>query len=393
MEGRGRPRRESGKGTRVNLRNIRAIVRKEIYHLLRDFRSLYLAFALPLLLILLFGYALSLDVDHIETVVVDQDRTDLSRDFIHRLGASPYFRIVARLPDSRAVTRELDFGRTTLAVIIPPGWTADLRSDRDTALQILLDGSDPNFAGISRAYISGFVESYNRKLLVDYLDRQGMEKIRLPVDGRIRVWFNEDLESRNFIIPGIIAIIIMIVGAMLTSLVIAREYENGTMETIRSLPVRAGEFLIGKAIPYFAITLIDVLVSILMGQVLFGVVMKSSFLLMILASSLYILVALTLGLLISSVTKSQMIANQAAVLITYLPSLLLSNFVFPIINMPKVLQAVTYFVPATYYIDILAGIYLRRLGFADLWPDMLILTVMFAVLAALNCAVLKREGL
>lgn len=377
----------------MNLRNIRAIVRKEIYHLLRDFRSLYLAFALPLLLILLFGYALSLDVDHIETVVVDQDRTDLSRDFIRRLGASPYFRIVARLPDSRAVTRELDFGRTTLAVIIPPGWTADLRSDRETALQILLDGSDPNFAGISRAYISGFVESYNRKLLVDYLDRQGMEKIRLPVDGRIRVWFNEDLESRNFIIPGIIAIIIMIVGAMLTSLVIAREYENGTMETIRSLPVRAGEFLIGKAIPYFTITLIDVLVSILMGQVLFGVVMKSSFLLMILASSLYILVALTLGLLISSVTKSQMIANQAAVLITYLPSLLLSNFVFPIINMPKVLQAVTYFVPATYYIDILAGIYLRRLGFADLWPDMLILTVMFAVLAALNCAVLKREGL
>ena len=393
MEDRGRPRRESGKETRVNLRNIRAIVRKEIFHLLRDFRSLYLAFALPLLLILLFGYALSLDVDHIETVVVDQDRTDLSRDFIRRLGASPYFRIVARLPDSRAVTRELDFGRTTLAVIIPPGWTADLRSDRETALQILLDGSDPNFAGISRAYISAFVESYNRKLLVDYLDRQGMEKIRLPVDGRIRVWFNEDLESRNFIIPGIIAIIIMIVGAMLTSLVIAREYENGTMETIRSLPVRAGEFLIGKAIPYFAITLIDVLVSILMGQVLFGVVMKSSFLLMILASSLYILVALTLGLLISSVTKSQMIANQAAVLITYLPSLLLSNFVFPIINMPKVLQAVTYFVPATYYIDILAGIYLRRLGFADLWPDMLILTVMFAVLAALNCAVLKREGL
>lgn len=382
-----------GKETRVNLRNVRAIVRKEIYHLLRDFRSLYLAFALPLLLILLFGYALSLDVEHIETVVVDQDRTDMSRDFIRRLGASPYFRIVAQLPDGRAATRELDFGRTTLAVIIPSGWTADLRSDREAALQILLDGSDPNFAGISRAYISGFVESYNRKLLVDYLDRQGMEKIQPPVEGRIRVWFNEDLESRNFIIPGIIAIIIMIVGAMLTSLVIAREYENGTMETIRSLPVRAGEFLVGKAIPYFVIALIDVLVSVLMGQVLFGVVMKASFYLMILASSLYILVALTLGLLISSVTKSQMVANQAAVLITYLPSLLLSDFVFPIVNMPKVLQIVTYFVPARYYIDILAGIYLRDLGFATLWPDLLVLTVMFAVLAALNRAVLKREGL
>jgi ABC-2 type transport system permease protein len=377
----------------VKIRNVRAIVRKEIYHLLRDFRSLYLAFALPLLLILLFGYALSLDVEHIETVVVDHDRTDMSRDFIRRLGASPYFRIAAQLPDARAVTQELDHGRTTLAVIIPPGWTADLRSDRETSLQILLDGSDPNFAGISRAYITAFIEAYNRKLLIDFLDRQGMEKIRPPVEGRIRVWFNEDLESRNFIIPGIIAIIIMIVGAMLTSLVIAREYENGTMETIRSLPIRAEEFLMGKAIPYFMIALIDVLISVLMGQVLFGVVMKASFWLMILASSLYILVALTLGLLISSVTKSQMVANQAAVLITYLPSLLLSNFVFPVINMPKVLQIVTWFVPATYYIDILAGIYLRNLGIAHLWPDLLILTGMFTLLAALNVIMLKREGL
>jgi ABC-2 type transport system permease protein len=220
-----------------------------------------------------------------------------------------------------------------------------------------------------------------------------MEKIRPPVEGQIRVWFNEDLESRNFIIPGIIAIIIMIVGAMLTSLVIAREYENGTMETIRSLPIRAGEFLVGKAIPYFLIALIDVLVAVLMGQVLFGIVMKASFWLMLLASSLYILVALTLGLLISSVTKSQMIANQAAVLITYLPSLLLSNFVFPVINMPKALQLVTYIVPATYYIDILSGIYLRDLGLSHLWPDLLVLTGMFSILAALNVIVLKREGL
>jgi ABC-2 type transport system permease protein len=300
---------------------------------------------------------------------------------------------VAQLPDTRAVTEALDHSRTTLAVIIPPGWTADLRADRETAIQILLDGSDPNFAGISRAYINGFIADYNQKLLADFLDRQGMEKIRPPVEGQIRVWFNEDLESRNFIVPGIVAIIIMIVGAMLTSLVIAREYENGTMETIRSLPVHAGEFLIGKAIPYFLIALIDVLVSVLMGQVLFGIVMKAGFWLMILASSLYILVALTLGLLISSVTKSQMVANQMAVLITYLPSLLLSNFVFPVINMPTILQLITRIVPATYYIDILAGIYLRDLGFSHLWPDLAVLTGMFLILATANCIVLKREGL
>ena len=377
----------------MNLRNIRAIARKEIYHLLRDFRSLYLAFAVPLLLILLFGYALSLDVEHIETAVVDNEQTDLSRDFLRQLGASPYFRIVARLPDAEAVTEALDRGRAQMAVIIPPGWTADLRADREVTIQVLLDGSDPNFAGISRAYITGFIESYNRELLAEFLNRQGMEKISPPVDGRIRVWFNEDLESRNFIIPGIIAIIIMIVGAMLTSLVIAREYENGTMETLRSLPIRAGELLTGKAIPYFLIGLTDVLIAVLMGQVLFGVVMKASFWLMILASSLYLLVALTLGLLISSVTKSQMIANQMAVLITYLPSLLLSNFVFPVINMPKVLQLITYIVPATYYIDILSGIYLKDLGFAHLWRDFAILAGMFLALATANRLVLKREGL
>ncbi|MEI8172987.1 MAG: ABC transporter permease [Deltaproteobacteria bacterium] len=377
----------------MKLRNIRAITLKEFYHLIRDFRSLYLAFAVPLLLIFLFGYALSLDVDNVETVVVDYDRTDLSRDFIRRLDASPYFHVGAHLTETRAVTEYLDHGRASLAIVIPPDWTKNLRADREAPLQILLDGSDPNFAGITRGYVTAFIELYNQKLLGEFLNRQGMEKINPPVEGRIRVWFNEDLESRNFIVPGIIAVIIMIVGAMLTSLVIAREYENGTMETIKSLPITAGEFLIGKAIPYFFIGLIDVLVSILMGQVLFGVVMKSSFWLMILASSIYLAVALALGLLISTVTKSQLVANQGAILITYLPSLLLSNFVFPVVNMPTALQMVTCIVPATYYIDILSGLYLRNLGLAHLWPSFAVMTVMFVILAAANYLLLKREGL
>jgi ABC-2 type transport system permease protein len=377
----------------LKLRNIQAVTRKEFYHLIRDYRSLYLAFAIPLLLILLFGYALSLDVNNVETVVVDYDNTDLSRDFIRRLDASPYFHIAAHLPNTKAATEYLDHGWTMLVVVIPPGWTKDIRADRESQLQVLLDGSDPNFSSISRGYINAFIERYNQKFLGEFLNRQGMEKIKSPIEGQIRVWFNEDLESRNFIVPGIIAVIIMIVGAMLTSLIIAREYENGTMETIKSLPINAGEFLIGKAIPYFLIGLTDVLVAVLMGQVLFGVVMKSSFWLMILASSLYLAVALSLGLLISSVTKSQLIANQAAVLITYLPSLLLSNFVFPIVNMPTVLQLLTNIVPATYYIDILSGIYLKNLGLAQLWQNFLVLAFMFTILTVMNVVILKKEGL
>lgn len=376
----------------MNLRRTQTIARKEYYHLIRDFRSLYLAFIIPLLLILLFGYALSMDVEDIETVVVDYDNTRQSRDFIRRLNASAYFNIISHPADRDSAVRCLDYNEAILAIVIPPGWTEKLKADHNSPLQIIIDGSDPNFAGSTRAYITAFISEFNQNQLVTFLNRNGLEEIQPPVEGRIRVWFNEDLESRNFIVPGIIAIIIMIVGALLTSLVIAREYENGTMETILSLPVRPSEFLIGKAIPYFLIGLADVLIAILMGQLLFGVVMKSSFWLMAMASSIYLGVALCIGLLISTLTKSQLVANQMAILVTYLPSLLLSNFVFPQENMPVVLKLISFIVPATYYIDILNGLYLRNLALPQLWSSYLVLAVMLVLLAALNMVALKREG-
>jgi ABC-2 type transport system permease protein len=377
----------------MNLRSVRAVARKEYYHLIRDFRSLYLAVMIPLLLILLFGYALSLDVEHIPMIVVDHDRTHKSRDFIRKLDATIYFNVVANLPNTAALIDHLDRNQALVGIVLPPGWSADLKADRQSPLQVIIDGSDPNYAGNTRAFITAYVAATNQEQLLAFLNRQGRTRIKAPVEGRIRVWFNEDLESRNFIIPGIIAIIIMIVAALLTSLVIAREYENGTMETIRSLPLGAVEFLAGKAIPYFFIALTDVLVAILMGQLLFGVVMKSSFWLMILASTIYIGVALGIGLLISAGVKSQLVANQMAIMLTYLPSLLLSDFVFPQENMPLVLKLVSRIVPATYFIDILNGLYLRNLGLVQLWPSYLVLAAMFALLTLINVAVLKKEGL
>ncbi len=377
----------------MNFRNVKAIARKEYYHLIRDFRSLYLAFFIPLLLIFMFGYALSLDVDNVETVVVDYDNTPLSRDLIQRLDASPYFEVIAWLPNTELMTRYIDETKAKLGIVIPAGWTRNMRADRETPVQFILDGSDPNYAGISRGYVEAFVQNYNQHMLVDFINRQGQTQIRTPVEARIRVWFNEELESRYFIVPGIIAVIIMIVGALLTSLVIAREYENGTMETIRSLPIRAEEFLTGKAIPYFLIAMMDVFVAVLMGQILFGTIIKSSFWLMVMASTIYLSVALSLGLLISTVTKSQQVANQLAILVTYLPSILLSDFVFPVVNMPKVLQFITRIVPATYFIDILNGLYLRGIGIQRIWQDYFILVIMFMVLATLNIFALRKEGL
>jgi ABC-2 type transport system permease protein len=372
---------------------LKAITRKEFYHLIRDYRSLYLAFAIPLLLIILFGYALSLDVDNVETVFVDNDKSELSRDFIRKLDASSYFHVAGDLPRTKDAIEYLDHDRAKLVIVIPPDFMKSISADRETQLQIIIDGSDPTFGNIVRGYITSFTERYNQKLLLDFLNRNGQEQIKPPVDGRVRIWFNEDLESRNFIIPGIIAIIIIIVGALLTSLVIAREYEDGTMETIKSMPVRAGELILGKALPYFFIGLTDVLIAILLGQLLFGIIMKGNFWLMLVSTSLYLSVALSLGLWISIVTKSQLMANQIAILITYLPSFLLSNFVFPVINMPKFLQLITLIVPARYFIDILSGIYLRNLGLAYLWPSMLVLFVMFVVLTFFNYRLLKKEGL
>ena len=372
---------------------LKAIIRKEFYHLIRDYRSLYLAFAIPLLLIILFGYALSLDFDNVETVFVDYDKSELSRDFIRKLDASSYFHVSTMLPGTKEAIEYLDHDRAKLAIVIGPDFQKNISADRETQMQIIIDGSDPTLGNLVRSYIYSFVEQYNQKLLISFLNRQGREQINPPVDGRVRIWFNEDLESRNFIIPGIIAVIIMIVGALLTSLIIAREYENGTMETIKSMPVKAGELLLGKALPYFFIGLTNVFIAILLGQLLFGIVMKGNFWLMIASASLYLCVALSLGLWISIVTKSQLMANQIAILTTYLPSLLLSNFVFPVINMPKFLQLITLVVPARYFIDILSGIYLRNLGIAYLWPSMLVLLVMFIMLTFFNYRLLKKEGL
>jgi ABC-2 type transport system permease protein len=377
----------------LNLINVKAIARKEYYHLIRDFRSMYLAFFIPLLLILMFGYALSLDVEHVKTVVVDQDKTELTRDLIGKLSASRYFSVIAYPGDSTSAQRYLDKGTAVLAVIIPPQLTSELRADREASVQVLFDGTDTNTAGIAEGYITAFVENYNSKLLADFISRKGMQKIKPPVDARIRIWFNEEMQSRNFIVPGIIALIIMIVGVILTSLVIAREYENGTMETIRSLPVTGGEFFMGKALPYFFIGITDTLVAILMGQVLFGVVMKANFLLMILATVIYLWSALGLGLLLSVTLKSQLVANQMAILVSYLPSLMLSDFVFPIHNMPVALQLLSYLVPARYFIDILNGLYLRDLGLTYLWLDYFVLLVMSLILTGMTFRKLRKEGL
>lgn len=269
----------------------------------------------------------------------------------------------------------LDHNRATLGLVIPPGWTENIKADRLSPLQVLLDGSDPNYAGISRGYITIFMENYNQKLRADFFNRKGMEKIRPPAEGRIRVWFNEDLESRAFIIPGMIAIIIMIVGAMLTSLVIAREYENGTMEQLIVTPLKPAELILGKTIPFILIAQAQMVMVTIFAVFWFQIPLVGSIGLLFAATCLFLLSTLGIGLFISTISATQ----QQAMMTTFffvLPFFMLSGFVFPIANMPLPVQWLTYLNPLRYFLIIIRGIFLKGTGFHVLWPQLVGLTIL-----------------
>jgi len=357
---------------------LKVIVRKEFYHLIRDYRSLYLAFAIPLLLIILFGYALSFDVDNVGTVFVDHDKTELSHDFIRKLDASSYFNVTESLPRTRDAVDYLDHDKAKVAIVIPSDFMKSITADREIQLQVIIDASDPTSGNIILGYITSFIKQYNQQILVDFLNREGRDELNQPVDGRIRIWFNEDLESRNFIIPGIIAVIIMIVGAILTSLVIAREYENGTMETIKSMPVRAGELLLGKTIPYIILSLFQLFAVTAVAVYWFEIPFKGSLLLLFVATCLFMLSAMGIGLFISTIAATKQQAMMTAFFFV-LPFFMLSGFIFPIANMPEAVQWLTYLNPLRFFLVIIRDIFLKGVGFDVLWPQCLALTILGAI--------------
>ena len=350
-----------------------AIARKEFFHIYRDPRSLALVILMPALLMLLFGYAVTLDVKRVTIVVLDRDHTQESLSFIQRFSASPYFnlRFVAR--DEKEVKQLIDQGDVKMGLIIPWNFSRTVKSGRKAAVQVLLDGSDSNTANIVLSYVQAIGRQYTQEQTFIKVERMGLQKANLPVEGRTRVWFNEELESKNYFIPGLIAVIMSIIGVLLTGQVIVREWERGTMELLISTPVRKGELIIGKLFPYFFLSLLDLTLALLMAKWLFQVPLRGSVMLLFLLSSLYILVALALGMIISAVAKTQLLANQMAMIIGFLPTFLLSGFTFSISNMPDWLQVMTYAIAPRYYVTILKEIFLKGAGFSFLWFETLIL--------------------
>lgn len=360
----------------MSFSRIRAIARKEFLHIYRDPRSLALVILMPAILMLLFGYAVTLDVKKVPMAVLDHDGTQEGLTFIHRFSASPYFdlRIFAR--DEKEIKRLIDEGKVKMGLILSRDFSRRIKAGRKASVQVLLDGTDSNTASIILNYVQAISRQYNQEETLLKVERMGREKLRVPLEGRTRVWFNEELESKNYFIPGLVAVIVSIIGVLLTGQVIVREWEKGTMELLISTPVRKEELMIGKLFPYFFLGLLDLSLAVLMGKWVFQVPLRGSITLLFLLSSIYILVALALGLTISTVAKTQIFANQMAMVIGFLPTFLLSGFTFAISNMPVWLQIITYGIAPRYYVTILKEVFLKGADISFLWFETVILTGM-----------------
>jgi ABC-2 type transport system permease protein len=346
----------------LSLGRLLAVSRKEVLHLRRDRRSLGLAFVLPAIMVLAFGWVISFDIRHIRMAVYDEDRSQASRALVDAFTASSYFVVTGHLDRYGDAEPLLDRGAVRLVLVIPPRFQARLSGGGPAPVQALVDGSDANTATIALAYARGIVTAYATRAVL------GARRVAPPVRAETRVWYNEELKSSNMIVPGLIAVVMMIIAAMLTSLTIAKEWERGTMEQLASTPVHPVEVVLGKLLPYIGIGMIDVLVTGFIGAVVFAVPFRGSFLFFVGASFFFLIGALGIGLAISAVTKSQMLAIQVAMVATYLPSFLLSGFMFDVANMPKALQAIALFVPARYFITAVRGIFLKGVGPEVLWP-------------------------
>ena len=369
----------------LNRMRLGAVVRKEVLQLRRDTRSLILAFVLPLILLVLFGYAITWDVRHIRTAVVDYDRSPQSRELLATLRASGYFDLVRELPRAAEAVPAFVRRDVQLVLVIPPDFSADLGAGRTARLQALVDGADANTATIVLAYTQGTVQAWSSRVLL-----RGT-RLALPIATESRVWFNEELVSRNMIVPGLVAVIIAIIASMLTSLTIAREWERGTMEQLAATPVTRLEVVVGKLIPYLAIGLADVVMSSVLGVALFKVPFRGDPVLLMGLSFLFLCGALGLGMFISAAARSQVLATQLTLITTFMPAFLLSGFMFTIEVMPRPLQAVTYLVPARYFLVVTRGIFLKGVGLEVLWREALLMVLFAATGLALAVRNFRKE--
>jgi ABC-2 type transport system permease protein len=367
----------------MSLTRFLAVAKKEVVQILRDSRSLIIVLIMPVILVLLFGYGVNLDLRGLPVYVYDRDGSQQSQDLLKRFQASSYFNLVRVVNDYPALARALDDGHAKMGIVVPWDFSRRLYDGRPAQVQVLVDGTDDNTANVLIGYSQAVVQGYSSEIQLNWLRNRGQLVQPAPVSVQTRTWYNENLESSAFIVPGVLALVMSVIGAFLTSLTIAREWERGTMEQLISTPVTPLEIMLGKLVPYFAIGMFDVIVCALMAIYWFDVPFRGSFLTLLVSSAMFMVVVLSLGFFISVIAKSQLAASQIALLVTFLPAFLLSGFLYSIEQMPPVLQWITRILPARYYVSVLKKIFLKGTPTALLYADLIPLTVFTLVLALL----------
>lgn len=349
---------------------------KEFIQVLRDPKMRGVIFLMPIIQVLVFGYAVTTDVKHVRTAVYDLDNTQATRELVDRFARSGYFDVVARVNDDRQAQAMIDRGEVRTLLHMNHGFQNELRAGRPAELQVIVDGTDSNTAGIVLDYSRKIAAQFSHQVTVTRTTRAlGILPRTVALDLQTRAWFNENLESRNFYVPGVIAIIVMLITLMLTSMAVVREKEIGTMEQIMVTPITPAEFILGKTLPFAVIGFSDVVLVTVIGVLWFEVPIRGNLALLFAGTALYLLTTLGLGLLLSTVSQTQQQAMMGTFFI-YFPAVLLSGFMFPIANMPVVVQWLTYLNPLRYFLVIVRAIFLKGVGPEILWPQMAALGAM-----------------
>jgi ABC-2 type transport system permease protein len=370
------------------MRKLLSVGRKEVRQIVRDPRTLATLLLVPAIFLLVYGYALSWDLRHVRLGVLDRDRSAGSRSLVAAFTNSGYFDPFASVTSEAEVTRMMDDGSIRIALVIPPGLERDVTGGRTVPVQVILSGDNANTATTVMGYALTIIQTESSRYHMQADTTGGVPVVAVP-----RIWYNPQLRSALFLVPGLIAYIMMITAVVSTSLSIVREKERGTIEQIRMAPLGPGAFVVGKTIPYFVISFVSAIVIVLAAMALFGLPMRGSWVLLAATMSLFLAGALGLGLLISSVADTQQVAFQIALLTSFLPTLLLSGFIFPIASMPEFLQLITRIVPARYFLVALRGIVLKGVGWMAIWDQLAALLVYAAAMLLLASVRLRRAWL
>lgn len=375
------------------LSRIGAIVRKEFKHLGRDSRTLLAVVITPVIQLLLFAYAISFDVDHVPTIVIDSDRTPASRAYVEQYQASPFFDVLARGESLADVDAAFDTNTAKVAVVVPSGFARTLAAGEPAQIAVLVDGSDPNSARVAQAYSVALNQLYGQQLTREWADAQGLDLSGLGLlEPRIRTWYNPERRSSDFLIPGLMVVILAIVTVQQTAVTLVRERDLGTQEQLQVSPMRRIELMIGKLLPWTLIAFCDVVLITGLGHLIFDVPLRGNIWALAVGAVLFVFAALGMGLLISAVAPSLDTANIMAMLIAFLPSFLLSGFAFALDQIPAFLQWLSYAFPARFMVTISRGVFLKGAGFAELWPEMVALAGYALVMLLISSVLYGRRS-